>query len=249
MCFQWDGDGGPAVIRTRDLRFRKPLLYPSELQGHEQESLAFHQFTPANLATFARAGACWVHITFSKLFIAAAASAEIDLTYLFIVVDRSAWRRMAWMVLSGIPRTYRFVAKPRRNECQPCHFKPISSMAGLITRVARLSRFNGCPFRAAGMYRSLGYRTPADENQAEQPAAVRLCEAQWQGVIRQRTQRNVLNHHQLGVRRPGLQHGHQFTSIRLPICRQTPRRGAVWCSRRPRGSLAAEKYSLTCDSC
>jgi hypothetical protein len=26
--------GGPAVIRTRDLRFRKPLLYPSELQGH-----------------------------------------------------------------------------------------------------------------------------------------------------------------------------------------------------------------------
>ena len=43
-----------------------------------------------------------MHITFSKLFIAAAASAEIDLTYLFIVVDRSAWRRIAWMVLSGI---------------------------------------------------------------------------------------------------------------------------------------------------
>ena len=26
--------GGPGVIRTRDLRFRKPLLYPSELRGH-----------------------------------------------------------------------------------------------------------------------------------------------------------------------------------------------------------------------
>jgi hypothetical protein len=26
--------GGPGVSRTRDLRFRKPLLYPSELRGH-----------------------------------------------------------------------------------------------------------------------------------------------------------------------------------------------------------------------
>jgi hypothetical protein len=25
--------GGPGVSRTRDLRFRKPLLYPSELRG------------------------------------------------------------------------------------------------------------------------------------------------------------------------------------------------------------------------
>ena len=27
-------NGGPGVSRTRDLRFRKPLLYPSELRGH-----------------------------------------------------------------------------------------------------------------------------------------------------------------------------------------------------------------------
>ena len=27
-------DGSPGVIRTPDQRFRKPLLYPSELQGH-----------------------------------------------------------------------------------------------------------------------------------------------------------------------------------------------------------------------
>ena len=26
--------GDPGLIRTADLRFRKPLLYPSELQGH-----------------------------------------------------------------------------------------------------------------------------------------------------------------------------------------------------------------------
>src|SRR5438093_42063 len=26
--------GGPGVSRTRDTRFRKPLLYPSELRGH-----------------------------------------------------------------------------------------------------------------------------------------------------------------------------------------------------------------------
>ena len=29
-----DESGGPGVSRTRDLRFRKPLLYPSELRGH-----------------------------------------------------------------------------------------------------------------------------------------------------------------------------------------------------------------------
>ncbi len=28
------GDGSPGVIRTPDQRFRKPLLYPSELRGH-----------------------------------------------------------------------------------------------------------------------------------------------------------------------------------------------------------------------
>jgi hypothetical protein len=30
--------GGPGVSRTRDLRFRKPLLYPSELRGHLQKT-------------------------------------------------------------------------------------------------------------------------------------------------------------------------------------------------------------------
>jgi hypothetical protein len=29
-----EDNGGPGVSRTRDLRFRKPLLYPSELRGH-----------------------------------------------------------------------------------------------------------------------------------------------------------------------------------------------------------------------
>ena len=29
-----ENSGGPGVSRTRDLRFRKPLLYPSELRGH-----------------------------------------------------------------------------------------------------------------------------------------------------------------------------------------------------------------------
>ena len=28
-------DGGPGQSRTADLRFRKPLLYPSELRGHK----------------------------------------------------------------------------------------------------------------------------------------------------------------------------------------------------------------------
>ena len=31
--FQWRWDGGPGQSRTADQRFRKPLLYPSELQG------------------------------------------------------------------------------------------------------------------------------------------------------------------------------------------------------------------------
>ena len=32
--------GDPGKIRTSDLRFRKPLLYPAELQGHDQDCLA-----------------------------------------------------------------------------------------------------------------------------------------------------------------------------------------------------------------
>ena len=31
--FGWDS-GDPGLIRTADLRFRKPMLYPSELRGH-----------------------------------------------------------------------------------------------------------------------------------------------------------------------------------------------------------------------
>jgi hypothetical protein len=30
--------GGPGQIRTADLRFRKPSLYPSELQGHTRRN-------------------------------------------------------------------------------------------------------------------------------------------------------------------------------------------------------------------
>ena len=33
--------GGPGVSRTRDLRFRKPLLYPSELRGHIENTLDY----------------------------------------------------------------------------------------------------------------------------------------------------------------------------------------------------------------
>ena len=32
--------GGPGVSRTRDTRFRKPLLYPSELRGHKRLRIA-----------------------------------------------------------------------------------------------------------------------------------------------------------------------------------------------------------------
>ena len=31
--------GDPGVIRTRDLRFRKPLLYPAELRGQARRRL------------------------------------------------------------------------------------------------------------------------------------------------------------------------------------------------------------------
>jgi hypothetical protein len=34
-------DGSPGVSRTPDLRFRKPLLYPSELRGLLQRNLIF----------------------------------------------------------------------------------------------------------------------------------------------------------------------------------------------------------------
>ncbi len=39
------GDGSPGVSRTPDLRFRKPLLYPSELQGHGRQSDELQQNT------------------------------------------------------------------------------------------------------------------------------------------------------------------------------------------------------------
>ena len=37
--------GGPGQSRTADQRFRKPLLYPSELQGHETNPIISHQFS------------------------------------------------------------------------------------------------------------------------------------------------------------------------------------------------------------
>src|SRR5664280_1443529 len=34
-AYLFDNNGSPGQSRTADLRFRKPLLYPSELQGHK----------------------------------------------------------------------------------------------------------------------------------------------------------------------------------------------------------------------
>jgi hypothetical protein len=34
MLFGSLENGDPGLIRTADLRFRKPMLYPSELRGH-----------------------------------------------------------------------------------------------------------------------------------------------------------------------------------------------------------------------
>ena len=36
--------GGAGESRTPDLRFRKPPLYPSELQPHHQDSISLHRF-------------------------------------------------------------------------------------------------------------------------------------------------------------------------------------------------------------
>ena len=74
------------------------------------------------------------------------------------------------MVLSSTPSVCRFVARPRRNECQPCQLgRVLSSLnacpsiacsvsalpqtaqrvrAGTITRLTRLSRLTGFPFPA-----------------------------------------------------------------------------------------------------
>ncbi len=43
-----ENSGGPGVSRTRDLRFRKPLLYPSELRGQ----LPYHQHSTVNQPPF-----------------------------------------------------------------------------------------------------------------------------------------------------------------------------------------------------
>ena len=43
------GCNAPGVTRTRDLRFRKPLLYPTELQGRfaaSKHNLGFGPFQP-----------------------------------------------------------------------------------------------------------------------------------------------------------------------------------------------------------
>ena len=45
--FSWIS-GGPGVTRTLDLRFRKPLLYPSELQGHLGRNSRPFYFTCCN---------------------------------------------------------------------------------------------------------------------------------------------------------------------------------------------------------
>ena len=39
--------GGPGQIRTADLRFRKPSLYPPELQGHYYFSNTYNSLTAA----------------------------------------------------------------------------------------------------------------------------------------------------------------------------------------------------------
>ena len=45
LCFGQVQDGGPGQSRTADQRFRKPLLYPSELQGRcEANSLSHAEF-------------------------------------------------------------------------------------------------------------------------------------------------------------------------------------------------------------
>src|SRR5207253_1770751 len=65
-------------------------------------------------------------------------------------------RKIAWISLSSIPSACRFVARPRRKACQPCHLQ-----TGAITRWARLLRFNGCPLPAAKIGKSGCARIPA----------------------------------------------------------------------------------------
>src|ERR1035438_9432392 len=62
-----------------------------------------------------------------------------------MVVERFACRRMAWIVLSGTPSRYRFVASPRRKACQPCHSIPAPLRAGRITNLASCAKSNGVP--------------------------------------------------------------------------------------------------------
>jgi hypothetical protein len=42
-CEVIENDGGPGVSRTRDLRFRKPLLYPSELRGRSFDCISLQR--------------------------------------------------------------------------------------------------------------------------------------------------------------------------------------------------------------
>src|SRR5271157_443917 len=62
-----------------------------------------------------------------------------------MVVERFACRRMAWIVLSGTPSRYRFVASPRRNACQPCHASPACLSAGRMTNRASCARSSDVP--------------------------------------------------------------------------------------------------------
>jgi len=52
---------------------------------------------------------------------------------------------MAWIVLSGTPSRYRFVASPRRNACQPCHASPACLSAGRMTNRASCARSSDVP--------------------------------------------------------------------------------------------------------
>ena len=96
-----------------------------------------------------RDGFCIFLKTCASRFIACLDSS--DTTFFLIqwrrVVFTSACRTKAWIVASSSPSSRRFVAKPRRNPCQPDqHCTPASFSLGTMTRRARLARLRGRPF-------------------------------------------------------------------------------------------------------
>ncbi len=79
--------GSPGQIRTADLRFRKPLLYPSELRGHALESIRNHQasFCTAQLLrtncvldSSKTADSCWIFAISTDRAAVCATSALLD---------------------------------------------------------------------------------------------------------------------------------------------------------------------------